>query len=192
MSNEWKDCSSLQELAAAQARGDEIDVYASGEWSIWDETVWHEREEYRCRPAKGEVSSRYPIMLDPERAKYVTREVQYEDEIRLLRQQIVMLRDGVAMAVSIIGHPDDDGTKHLQKILTDTADLEGLRLCHANPIAWVTTDEEGSPAMLFFDRQEALMFSGDDGPVPLYKEANNRRRQAGALRRSGEPKEQGK
>ncbi len=60
------------------------------------------------------------------------------------------------------------------------------------PVAWMTTDEDGSPAMLFFDKQEALMFSGDDGPVPLYKEANNRRRQAGALRRSGEPKEQGK
>ena len=47
------------------------------------------------------------------------------------------------------------------------------------PVAWMTTDEDGSPAMLFFDKQEALMFSGDDGPVPLYKEANNRRRQAG-------------
>ena len=138
MKNEWEDCSTLQELAATQSRGDN------------------------------------------------------KEKINSLRQQIVMLRDGLAMAVSIIGHPDDDGTKHLQKILADTADLEGLRLCHANPIAWVTTDEEGSPAMLFFDRQEALMFSGDDGPVPLYKEANNRRRQAGALQRYGEPKEQGK
>ena len=53
MKTEWTECSSLQELAAAQARGDEIDVYASGEWSIWDETVWHEREEYRCRPAQA-------------------------------------------------------------------------------------------------------------------------------------------
>jgi len=52
MKTKWTDCSALQDLAAAQARGDEIDVYAGGEWSIWDETVWHEREEYRCRPAK--------------------------------------------------------------------------------------------------------------------------------------------
>ena len=38
--------------------------------------------------------------------------------------QIVLLRDGLAMAVSIIGHPDDDGTKHMQKILATTGPKE--------------------------------------------------------------------
>lgn len=57
MKTKWTDCSTLQELAAAQARGDEIDVYVRGEWSIWDETVWNEREEYRCRPAQPKIKT---------------------------------------------------------------------------------------------------------------------------------------
>jgi hypothetical protein len=85
-----------------------------------------------------------------------------------------------------------DENMRMRQQLSTTDGLSKFMLCGKNPVAWITTDEEGSPAMLFFDKQEALMFSGDDGPVPLYKEANNRRRQAGALRRSGEPKEQGK
>ena len=52
MKTKWTECSTLQELAAAQARGDEIDNYVGGEWGIWDETAWNKREEYRCRPAK--------------------------------------------------------------------------------------------------------------------------------------------
>ena len=54
-----------------------------------------------------------------------------QNEVLSLRQQlaereeqIVLLRDGLAMAVSIIGHPDDDGTKHLQKILATTGPKE--------------------------------------------------------------------
>ena len=56
---------------------------------------------------------------------------QLQDENESLRQQlaerdaqIVLLRDGLAMAVSIIGHPDDYGTKHMQKILATTGPKE--------------------------------------------------------------------
>gem|GEM_PF-3391949 len=37
------------------------------------------------------------------------------------------------------------------------------------PVAWMTTDEEGSPAMLFFDYDEALTYCdcGVDKPVAL-------------------------
>lgn len=35
------------------------------------------------------------------------------------------------------------------------------------PIAWVTTNEDGDYAMLFFDQQEARSYSGDDEPIGL-------------------------
>lgn len=35
------------------------------------------------------------------------------------------------------------------------------------PVAYMTTDEEGSASMLFFDRAEALKYSGDDEPIKL-------------------------
>lgn len=35
------------------------------------------------------------------------------------------------------------------------------------PIAWVTTNEDGDYAMLFFDKQEARSYSGDDEPIGL-------------------------
>jgi methanogenic corrinoid protein MtbC1 len=64
----------------------------------------------------------------------VVREDMEEKET--LRQQLsdhikreVMLRDAVSFAISIIGHPEDDGTKYLQEILADTTDLEGLIVC---------------------------------------------------------------
>lgn len=39
----------------------------------------------------------------------------------------------------------------------------------AEPVAWMTNDDEGSPAMLFFDKQEAENFcdEGED-PTPLF------------------------
>ncbi len=49
--------------------------------------------------------------------------VRLRQQLAEREKQIVLLRDGVAMAVSIIGHPDDDGTKHLKKILASTDDL---------------------------------------------------------------------
>ena len=39
------------------------------------------------------------------------------------------------------------------------------------PVAYMTTDEEGSASMLFFDRAEALKYSGDDEPVNLFAES---------------------
>ena len=35
------------------------------------------------------------------------------------------------------------------------------------PVAYMTTDEEGSASMLFFDEQEARQYSGDDEPIKL-------------------------
>lgn len=122
MINEWKDCITVQDLAAAQARGDDIMEWRESSGRTWDGAAWRQGSQYRCRPAQPACKevTRFPTMLDAERAKYVAREVQYEEKINSLRMQIMMLRDGLAMAVSIIGHPDDVGTKHLQKILTDT------------------------------------------------------------------------
>jgi len=39
------------------------------------------------------------------------------------------------------------------------------------PVAYMTTDEEGSASMLFFDRAEALKYSGDEEPVNLFAES---------------------
>ena len=46
--------------------------------------------------------------------------VRLRQQLAERETQVTLLRDGLAMAVSIIGHPDDDGTKHMQKILADT------------------------------------------------------------------------
>lgn len=35
------------------------------------------------------------------------------------------------------------------------------------PIAYATINEDGDYAMLFFDEQEARLYSGDDEPIPL-------------------------
>lgn len=34
------------------------------------------------------TQAKFPVMLDEERAKYVTREIKYEQEIKSLRQQL--------------------------------------------------------------------------------------------------------
>ena len=38
---------------------------------------------------------------------------------------------------------------------------------NAPVVAYVTTNEEGDLAMLFFDEQEARKYSGDDEPIKL-------------------------
>ena len=149
-----------------------------------------------------EQDSNKPILDADKLARYDDLanfvEELHDENMRMRQQlaerekQIVLLRVALEMAWSTASVNGVKARRLSEEALAATADLEWLRLCHANPIAWITTDEEGSPAMLFFDKQEALMFSGVDGPVPLYKVANNRRRQAGALQRYGEPKEQGK
>ena len=35
------------------------------------------------------------------------------------------------------------------------------------PVAYMTTDDEGSASMLFFDEDEARKYSGDDEPIKL-------------------------
>ena len=76
MSNEWKDCSSLQELAAAQARGDDIMEWRESSGHTWNGTVWGQWNQYRCRPAKPAtktVTLRKALLRDSD-GRYYTSE----------------------------------------------------------------------------------------------------------------------
>ena len=56
--NDWKDCSSLQDLAAAQARGDEIEIATlGGQWLSWVGHTWNCEWKFRCRPAKPKTKT---------------------------------------------------------------------------------------------------------------------------------------
>ena len=52
--NEWRDLKTLQEVAAAQAAGDEIEYsYDSGKyWSVWFGEYWDKDTLFRARPRK--------------------------------------------------------------------------------------------------------------------------------------------
>ncbi len=77
----------------------------------------------------------------------------------------VMLRDALEFAISIIGHPDDSGTKYLQEALAATADLNGLILCHAEPIGYKHETADGLSCL------NTLPPSGQIGWIttPLYR-----------------------
>lgn len=52
MTTEWKELKTLQEVAAAQAAGEEIQVnyYDSVGWHVWDGFCWKDQWKYRSRP----------------------------------------------------------------------------------------------------------------------------------------------
>ncbi len=51
--SEWKELKTLQDLAAAQAAGEEIEVrLARSVWERWAGVVWNSAMNYRSRPAK--------------------------------------------------------------------------------------------------------------------------------------------
>jgi hypothetical protein len=52
MTQEWKDLPTLQDVAAAQAAGEEIELYYkfSETWHPWDGTIWEAQSKYRSRP----------------------------------------------------------------------------------------------------------------------------------------------
>lgn len=52
--SEWTELKTLQEIAAAQARGDEIEFYdaASCIWHSWSGVAWYGTKSYRSRPKK--------------------------------------------------------------------------------------------------------------------------------------------
>jgi hypothetical protein len=52
MTSEWEDLPTLQDVAAAQAAGEEIEIYSpsQGLWIYWEGVVWDSRHLYRSRP----------------------------------------------------------------------------------------------------------------------------------------------
>ncbi len=52
---EWRDLPTMQDVAAAQAAGDEIHVKVDGPkgaWFLWDGSCWLGDQKYRARPHK--------------------------------------------------------------------------------------------------------------------------------------------
>lgn len=49
---EWTELKTLQDVAAAQARGDEIQVYGVATWVPFEGKQWFASSDYRSRPAK--------------------------------------------------------------------------------------------------------------------------------------------
>ena len=50
MSNEWRDLKTLQDIAAAQAAGDEIEYFLGGRWKAWQGVTWNVCRQFRARP----------------------------------------------------------------------------------------------------------------------------------------------
>ncbi len=50
MSREWRELKTLQEVAAAQAAGEEVQVSSEGRWAEAKLDMWHCRYLYRARP----------------------------------------------------------------------------------------------------------------------------------------------
>ena len=65
---------------------------------------------------------------------------------------------------------NDDEAVEFAEALIESYKAELLKEV-VEPVAYMTTDEEGSASMLFFDRAEALKYSGDDEPVNLFAES---------------------
>lgn len=55
---DWTELKTLQDVAAAQARGDEIRFYAGDSaWEIWEAEVWCDDIKYRSRPVKPKTKT---------------------------------------------------------------------------------------------------------------------------------------
>ncbi len=50
MTTEWKDLPTLQDVAAAQAAGEEIEMKYAADWKRWDGFQWSKNYFYRSRP----------------------------------------------------------------------------------------------------------------------------------------------
>ena len=48
--NEWRDLKNLQDVAAAQAAGEEIECTGEALWFPWDGNHWDKLMKYRARP----------------------------------------------------------------------------------------------------------------------------------------------
>lgn len=53
MTTEWKELKTLQDVAAAQAAGEEIEWRDLGaDWRSWNGATWYVKAEFRSRPKK--------------------------------------------------------------------------------------------------------------------------------------------
>lgn len=52
MTTEWKELKTIQEVAAAQAAGEEIEIRCYGSWGSWNGDNYYASQMYRSRPRK--------------------------------------------------------------------------------------------------------------------------------------------
>lgn len=140
----------------------------------------------------------FPAMLDEERAKYVNREITYEQTIKALRQQLagnikrkVMLRDALwkianpidamqaklregeklnwAMAVMLASDPSY--LKGIaQKALAATDDLSKYILCEKEPFAYHHHGSDNADREFYcVDFEPTHAMSVHNGDMPLYR-----------------------
>lgn len=74
----------------------------------------------------------------------------WHKEVEELKQQLadhikreVMLRDGLKRANDLLRISYDYFSPLIREAIAATADLDGLIVCHAEPVAWQTFDGEG-------------------------------------------------
>ena len=55
--SEWRDLPTMADVAAAQAAGDEIEIFdqALDKWEKWNDSAWFYSADYRARPAQPKM-----------------------------------------------------------------------------------------------------------------------------------------
>ncbi len=64
--SEWRELKTLQDVAAAQANGEEIQLLnvVSDNWEVWMQYAWHSTAKYRARPKAETVTLRKALFDD--------------------------------------------------------------------------------------------------------------------------------
>jgi len=107
--------------------------------------------------------------LSPETYKTLMEERQ--ETLRELSDHLkreVMLRDGLKRADDLLRTSYDHVSPLIREALATTDDLKDVRLCHAEPVAWIDGGdlrELGNGN----DRQYSLWCENQDRMVPLYR-----------------------
>ena len=55
MSNEWRELKTLQDVAAAQAAGDEVEYLMGNSWQLWGGSFWSSLGAFRARPRQPKM-----------------------------------------------------------------------------------------------------------------------------------------
>ena len=80
------------------------------------------------------TQAKFPVMLDEERAKYVTREIKYEQEIESLRQQLAECQtkhDVACSTITLLQEKCDVRGRALSLQCQETKELrQQLAECH--------------------------------------------------------------